>query len=106
EFQYGGRGPHSSAHAPILSGAFIANDNLHGSIASNSVASIVPDFQLTFSDNTPGATFTVLAATNLSLPLNSWMVLGQPLPVGPGRFQFTDLEATNYLERFYRLSSP
>ena len=60
---------------------------------------------LTFS-NLSGAPFTVLGATDLSLPLSNWAVLGQALEIVPGQFQFTDLEATNNSQRFYRVRSP
>jgi hypothetical protein len=52
--------------------------------------------------------FTVLASTNLALPLNLWSNLGAAVeaPVGSGQFQFTDPQATNNAQRFYRVSSP
>jgi hypothetical protein len=56
--------------------------------------------------NTTGLGFTVLAATNVALPLNNWMVLGSATEISPGQFQFTDLQATNIPRRFYRVSSP
>jgi hypothetical protein len=55
--------------------------------------------------NTPGLGFTVLATTNVALPLSSWMVLGSATEILPGQFQFTDLQATNTC-RFYRVRSP
>ncbi|HUA38327.1 MAG TPA: kelch repeat-containing protein [Candidatus Sulfopaludibacter sp.] len=61
--------------------------------------------QLAFT-NTPGATFTVLSATNLSLPLSNWTVLGGVTEISPGHFQFTDPQATNHISRFYRVKSP
>src|SRR5262249_34016833 len=54
---------------------------------------------------TPGARFTVFAATNISSPLNNWTTLGAAAEISPGQFQFTDLEATNQVQRFYRLHS-
>src|SRR5207245_3920500 len=57
EFQFRGADP----SAPTLSATLSANGNLQS-----------PNFQLRFSDNLPGATFTVLATTNLSLPFNGW----------------------------------
>jgi hypothetical protein len=56
--------------------------------------------------NTPGLGFTVLAATNLALPLSNWMVLGSATEVSPGQFQFTALQATNTPRCFYRVRSP
>src|SRR5947208_2294129 len=61
--------------------------------------------QLAFT-NTPGATFTVLAATNVSLPVSNWSPLGPPTEQASGQFQFTDAQATNNTQRFYRLRSP
>src|SRR5439155_901990 len=46
-------------------------------------------FQFSFT-NTPGASFTVLTATNLALPLSNWTVLGPVTDGPPGQFTFTD----------------
>ncbi len=64
-------------------------------------------FQFAFT-NTPGSTFTVLGSTNAALPLASWNVLGSitEIPPGSGSYQFTDLQATNRPQCFYRVSSP
>jgi hypothetical protein len=62
-------------------------------------------FQFTFA-NSPGASFSVLATTNLSLPLSNWMVLAGVTEVAPGQFQLTDPQATNSPQRFYRVRSP
>ena len=59
--------------------------------------------------NLTDESFSVLATTNLSLPLGSWTRIGPAVesPVGSGHFQFTDPQAaTNYPERFYRIKSP
>ncbi|MCX6929017.1 MAG: hypothetical protein NT154_38260, partial [Verrucomicrobia bacterium] len=53
--------------------------------------------------NTPGVLGCVLAATNPSLPLTNWTVLGAVTEVFPGQFQFTDSQATNIPRRFYRV---
>ena len=62
-------------------------------------------FQFAFT-NTPGGTNTVLATTNLLLPLTNWTVLGTVTDITPGQFQFTDQQATNRPLRFYRVRSP
>jgi hypothetical protein len=62
-------------------------------------------FQFGFT-NTPGGTYTVLATTNAAQPLASWSVLGGVTVISPGQYQFTDLQATNNLKRFYRVRSP
>lgn len=61
-------------------------------------------FQFTFT-NTTGATFTALATTNLSSPIN-WTVLGPVPEISPGQFQFIDARATNGGRQFYRVRSP
>lgn len=63
-------------------------------------------FQFAFSNNTPGVTFTVFTTTNLALPFTNWTVLGVPIEMAPGQFQFTDAQATNSPQRFYRVTSP
>jgi hypothetical protein len=52
--------------------------------------------------------FTVLASTNLALPLSQWSNLGTAVesPLGSGQYPFTDLQATNYSRRFYKATSP
>jgi hypothetical protein len=58
--------------------------------------------------NVHGASFTVFASTNLALPLNAWSNLGSPVesPSGSGHYHFTDPQATNSTQRFYRVRSP
>jgi hypothetical protein len=61
--------------------------------------------QLTLT-NLPGASLTLLAATNPSLPLSAWTVLG-PIPeISPGHFQFIDPAPTNLPQRIYRVRCP
>ena len=57
---------------------------------------------------TSGPGYSVLASPDLAAPLNSWKYLGPAteMPVGSGLFQFTDHQAPNYPQRFYRVSSP
>jgi predicted outer membrane repeat protein len=62
-------------------------------------------FQFSFT-NTPGASFTVLTATNIALPLSNWTVLGTPTEITPGNFQYADPQATNQPQRFYGIRSP
>ena len=61
--------------------------------------------QFAFTNN-PGAQFTVLAATELLLPLADWTSLGGATEVSPGQFQFTDPQPANNSRRFYRVRSP
>jgi PKD repeat protein len=52
------------------------------------------------------ADFTVLTATNVSLALTRWTVLGEVQQVAPGQYQFTDPQAATNRLRFYRVRSP
>jgi hypothetical protein len=61
-------------------------------------------FQFAFT-NSIGAQFSVLATTDLSLPLSRWMVLGGVLEIAPGQFMFTDPQAVNNPQRFYSIRS-
>jgi uncharacterized delta-60 repeat protein len=62
-------------------------------------------FQFSF-NNTNAAYFSVLANANVAAPVAEWEVLGAPVPVGGGLYQFTDPGATNHPRRFYQLRSP
>lgn len=53
--------------------------------------------------NLSEAPFTVLTATNVALPVTNWTVLGGPIESAYGQYEFTDREATNYAQRFYRV---
>jgi hypothetical protein len=62
-------------------------------------------FQFAFT-NSVGALFGVLTTTNLALPMTNWTVLGGVTEISLGQFQFTDPQATNAAQRFYRVFSP
>jgi hypothetical protein len=55
-----------------------------------------------------GPSYSVLASANLAAPANTWTNLGPAteMPIGSGLFQFTDPQAPNYPQRFYRVRSP
>ena len=61
--------------------------------------------QLSFT-NGSAAPFTVLGATDVSLPLSNWSELGPATEILPGQFQFTDAQVTSNTARFYRVRSP
>jgi hypothetical protein len=63
--------------------------------------------QFSFS-NPSGASYHVLASPNITAPLNTWSNLGSATetPLGSGQFKFTDHQAANYPQRFYRVISP
>jgi hypothetical protein len=67
----------------------------------NSGTAGAANFGLNFSGSS-NATYTVWAATNLV----NWISLGAAAEIQPGSYQFTDLAATNWPQRFYRLSAP
>jgi len=64
-------------------------------------------FGFSFTNNS-GATFTVFGSTNLSLPASNWSNLGPAVesPPGSGQFHFVDPQASNSVQRFYRVRSP
>jgi hypothetical protein len=75
--------------SPHLTGAVLAGGGL----------------QLSFT-NTPAVSYTILVSTNLSMPLNNWTILGNPVENPAGHFQFTDPSGTGGVQRFYRVRSP
>jgi hypothetical protein len=56
--------------------------------------------------NLSGPSYRVLASTNAAAPLNTWSNLGAPTESPAGTFNFTDTQATNYPQRFYRVTTP
>ena len=63
--------------------------------------------QLSFT-NLSGPSYSVLASTNVAAPFNTWLNLGpavETLP-GSGQYQYTDRQATNSPQRFYRVRFP
>lgn len=62
-------------------------------------------FALQFSGNS-NVNYAVLVNTNLAAPLSNWTVLGPATWLSNSLFQFTDTQATNDPQRYYRLRSP
>jgi len=56
--------------------------------------------------NTAGTHFSVLASSDLSLPLGNWTVLGAATEGPPGSFQFSDPIVAGNSRRYYRVRSP
>jgi hypothetical protein len=52
----------------------------------------------------PGASLVVKATTDLSLPLSTWTIMGGIMEISRGQFQFIDPQATNAVQRFYRVT--
>ena len=101
-------GPYADIGA--VEGVYAANYSGPGQlIGATWLASGAGGFQFGFT-NYPGlnTTFSVWASTNLALPFSQWSRLGAvtDAPAGSGRYQFTDPQATNSVQRFYRVSSP
>jgi alpha-tubulin suppressor-like RCC1 family protein len=99
-----GNGTTNDAHSPtpVLWPVVAAQP---GTTLTGSRQPTIGSFQINFTNNR-GARFTVVATTNLLLPLSNWILLGGVPEVWPGQFQFTDLQATNGPARFYRVRSP
>jgi hypothetical protein len=62
-------------------------------------------FSFEFTGN-PNGSYSVLATTNLILPLTNCTALGTATILSNDLFQYADTHATNYPQRFYRLRSP
>ena len=62
-------------------------------------------YRFSFSGPT-GAPYTVLATTNVSLPVSQWLQLGPAVEVTSGQFAFTDTPPPGSPARFYRVRSP
>jgi hypothetical protein len=58
--------------------------------------------------NLADASFPVFATTNISQPSSNWTQIGfaTESPSGSGQFPFTDTQAPNSPQRFYRVRSP
>jgi uncharacterized repeat protein (TIGR02543 family) len=55
---------------------------------------------------TPNASYSVLATTDLSVPLPNWTVLGPATEYASGSYRFVDTQTVNQSERFYLVRSP
>ena len=62
-------------------------------------------FQFSFTGS-PGLSYGVLCATNLSVSLSNWTLLGPATETSPGQFQFTDPAAMSSPVRYYRVRCP
>jgi hypothetical protein len=60
--------------------------------------------QLAFT-NVAGLCLSVAGTTNPSAA-SSWTTLGSVPEIAPSQYQFTDLQATNHAQRFYRITQP
>jgi hypothetical protein len=106
----------SAVFDPVRGCAYFGQDSRPNQVVKMRVAQIDPftltgaqiqngSFQSSFM-NIAGASFSVLASTNLALPLSNWIKLGSVTEISHGQFQFSDSQAANNPDRFYRVSSP
>jgi hypothetical protein len=63
------------------------------------------EFLLQFTGSTNNI-YSVLASTNLTLPLSNWATLGTASLLSNSLYQFIDAKSTNFPARFYMLRSP
>jgi len=94
----------------VNSPSWLSNAELYNSAAGritlvNQVKLPGGAFQFAFTGASNG-TNTALATTNPALPLANWTVLGVVPEFSPGLFLFSDPQAANGPQRFYRVRSP
>jgi len=106
----------SAVFDPVRGYAYLGQDSRPNQVVKVKLAQIHPfvltsaqtatggAFQFTFT-NIAGAGFSALATTNPALPLSNWTVVGNVTEPSPGQFQFSDPQATNNGQRFYRVVS-
>jgi streptogramin lyase len=100
-------GPVRTAHISVLGQSIPITQGVIGTPPVLTGAQMLNDGAVQFAfSNTPGASFTVLSTTNLSLPLSNWTVVGAASNTAPGVFQFTSPPTTNDAQRFYSVRSP
>jgi Lamin Tail Domain/Immunoglobulin domain len=102
---------HYQLVATSSSGSSNGGDTNFSTLTVSSPQLLAPQFSLgsgaQFSFiGTPGASFTILGSTNLTLPLSNWTVLGVATESPAGHYNFTDPQATNNVQRFYKARSP
>lgn len=56
--------------------------------------------------NAPGLILNIVSTTNLTSASTVWTPLGNVTEISPGNYQFTDPQATNGPNRFYRVTQP
>jgi DNA-binding beta-propeller fold protein YncE len=100
-------GPARTAHITLLGQTISITQGIIGTPPAVTGVQMLGDGVCQFSfTNTPGASFTVLSTTNLSLPLNNWTVVGVATNTSPSGFQFTSQGTTNDPQRYYTIRSP
>ncbi len=84
-----GASPGEPVNSPVISNM----------IKSNGV------FQFSFTNGTPGVSYSVLFSTNATTPVSNWSVIGTASQIDGNLWQFTDTQASNDIG-FYAIRSP
>jgi glucuronoarabinoxylan endo-1,4-beta-xylanase len=98
---------------PVASGNFTATLPAQSTTTFVSVSSPIlvnalqtnRTFQFSFTGSAP-LQYTVLTATNLSLPLSKWIVAGSATNTGSNNYTFSDPVSANQPAQFYRVQGP
>jgi hypothetical protein len=100
-------GPSRTAHIALLGQSIPITQGVIGTPPTLTSVQRLGNGVLQFAfTNNPSAVFTVLSATNLSLPLSNWTVVGAATNIASDVFQFTSPPTTNDPQRFYQVRSP
>ncbi|MDB6026219.1 MAG: autotransporter-associated beta strand repeat protein [Verrucomicrobiales bacterium] len=110
-------GQFDSVNLPVIAGVVWTNKTtIDGSIEVLSIAPQAPptiiggqmgpggNFNLQFS-GTDGSSYSVRSSTNVATPVSQWTVLSSGV-FGPNATNFQDFNTTNYLQRFYLITTP
>ncbi len=82
----------------------VANQNAQP-VLGKTVIPASGQFAFQFAGN-PSGSYSILATTNLTLPVIDWEVLGSATFISNDLFQYVDTHTGNYPRRFYKLRSP
>lgn len=74
-----------------------------GSIAIREPMMTDTGIQFTITSSNADASLLILTATNLSILATNWTVVGSPVKIAPGQFQFTAPASGNDQQRFFRV---
>jgi DNA-binding beta-propeller fold protein YncE len=100
-------GPARTAHISLLGQTISITQGLIGTPPNLTGVRMLGNGVIQFSfTNNPSASFTVLTATNISLPLANWTVAGSATNISSDLFQFTSRPTTNDQQRYYIVHSP
>jgi hypothetical protein len=100
-------GPSRTAHIALLGQSIPITQGVIGTPPILTSVQMLGNGVLQFAfTNNPSAVFTVLSATNLSLPLSNWTVAGTASNSSSNVFQFTSQPITNGAQLFFTVRSP